>query len=493
MPFQDVQEIQLGPTKAKIHTGLFINNEFVASQSGKTFPSINPATGDVIVEVQEADKADVDIAVRAAQAAAEGWQKVPGAERGKLLWKLADLVERDREFLATLEALDNGKKVHVAKAGDLGGIIATLRYYAGWADKIHGKVMMDEPNFFNYTRHEPYGVCGAIIPWNFPALMLAWKLAPALATGNCLVLKSSEKTPLSALQIAALVKEAGFPPGVFAVLSGFGPGAGQAIIEHPDILKVAFTGSGRTGRRIIEASSKSNLKKVSLELGGKSPAIVFEDADLPAAVKWTNDGVFRNMGQVCAAGTRIYVQKSIAEEYMKLFKEMTSKIKPSDQFNTDSTHGPQVDSIQFETIMKYIEIGKTEGKLVAGGNRVGDKGYFIEPTIFTDVPETARIMREEIFGPVAAINTFETEEEVIKRANDTSYGLYSAVFTKDVNRAIRVANAIQAGTVTVNSYGAGGGVQMPFGGFKESGQGRELGIYALDLWTQVKSVKINLA
>ncbi|KAI8999720.1 indole-3-acetaldehyde dehydrogenase [Hyaloraphidium curvatum] len=489
--FNDIVEIDLNGTKTPIHTGLFINGQFVKSKSGKTFPTINPATGDINAEVQEADKEDVDAAVAASKAALKGWSKVSGAERGKLLWKLADLIERDVAKLSALESLDNGAHASLG-AALVGGAPACLRYFAGWADKIHGKVMMDEPGFMNFTRHEPYGVCGAIIPWNAPLLMLIWKLGPALACGNCITVKSSEKTPLTALQVAALVKEAGIPDGVVNIISGYGPTAGQAIIMHPDIHKVAFTGSGRTGRRLLEASAASNLKKVSLELGGKSPSIVFADADLDAAVQWTNMGMFAHNGQICVASTRVYVEESIADKFLEKYKAMTAAQRPGNQFDSTSAHGSIVDEIQFNNVMKYIETGKTEAKLIQGGNRVGEKGFFIEPTIFTEVPETAKIMREEIFGPVVAINTFKTEEDALERANNTNYGLGAAVFTRDINKAIRVSAGLQAGTVWVNCYQVVNN-STPFGGYKESGQGRELGEYALELWTQVKAVKINLS
>jgi len=495
MAFDDLVEIAFGDSgiKRKVHTGLFINNEYVPSVSGKKMPTINPATGEVIVELYEADKADVDKAVQAAKAALPGWHKVDGASRGMLLWKLADLIEKNVKELVELESLDNGKTTKDSASIDLPGVIGCLRYYAGWADKIHGKVMMDTPGFMNYTRHEPLGVVGQIIPWNFPLLMAAWKIGPAIACGNVIVMKSSEKTPLSLLALGDLIKEAGFPPGVINLLSGYGPTAGQAIAEHPEIRKVAFTGSTRTGRRIAEAAAKSNLKKVSLELGGKSPAVVFDDANLDQAVFWCNLGIFFNHGQVCCASSRVYVQEGVYEKFLEKYKAMAEGIKVGSQFGAETNQGPQVDEIQFNHIMRYIDHGIKEDKarLVTGGKRVGDKGYFVAPTIFADVKEDAKIMQEEIFGPVVAVNTFKTEEEIIRRANTTTYGLAAAVFTTDVNRAIRVSNALEAGTIWVNCYNALGHT-TPFGGFKESGWGRELGEYALELYTEVKTVKINL-
>ncbi|CAG8547329.1 27061_t:CDS:2 [Dentiscutata erythropus] len=472
----------------KAYTGLFINNEFVDSVDCKRFETINPATGQVITSVVEASEKDVDIAVEAAtKAFNEKWIYIGGQERGRLINKLADLIERDTDELAALESLDNGKACTIAKSEDLPAVIAVFRYFAGWCDKIHGKVIETQTDKFCYTRHEPIGVCGAIIPWNYPLLMLAWKLGPALACGNAVVLKSSELTPLTALKVAALFREAGFPKGVVNILSGFGSPAGSAIAHHMKIDKVAFT-----GRSILKASADSNLKKVSLELGGKSPNIIFADSDLEDAVKWSYQGIFSNHGQCCCAGSRVYVEDSIYDKFVEKFKVYAENLKVGDPFHEDTFQGPQVSQRQFDRIMSYIESGKKEGAtLLLGGKRHGDKGYFICPTIFTDVNENMKIMQEEIFGPVVAIAKFKTVDEVIEKAHLTKYGLAAAVFTKDISRAIKVSNALRAGTVWVNCYNVVN-ANAPFGGFKESGFGRELGKYALELYTQVKTVQINL-
>ena len=435
---------------------------------------------------------DVDVAVAAARKALNTtWAAVTPSERGSLLTKLADLFDEHVDTLAAIEALDNGKALSMAKI-DVGLSSGCLRYYGGWADKIHGKVIDTDPDTFNYTRHEPVGVCGQIIPWNFPLLMWAWKIGPAIATGNTVVLKTAEQTPLSGLYACTLVEKAGIPAGVVNVLSGFGKTAGAAIASHMDIDKVAFTGSTIVGRSILQASAKSNLKKVTLELGGKSPNIVFNDANLEDAISWVNFGIFFNHGQCCCAGSRIYVQSGIYDKFIEAFKARTSKNVVGDPFAADTFQGPQVSQLQFDRIMAYIKSGKEAGaKVETGGERKGDKGYFIEPTIFSGVSEDMKIMKEEIFGPVCSISKFETEDEAIKSGNETTYGLAAAIHTTDLNTAIRVANKLKAGTVWVNNYNLLSH-QVPFGGFKESGIGRELGKYALANYTQVKSVRIRL-
>ncbi|GAQ03020.1 aldehyde dehydrogenase [Aspergillus lentulus] len=471
--------------------GLFINNEFVKGVEGKTFETINPATEQPIVAVHEATEKDVDIAVAAARKAFEGpWRQVTPSDRGRMLTKLADLMERDIETLAAIEALDNGKAFSIAKL-DMAGAAGCIRYYAGWADKIHGQTIDINPETLSYTRHEPIGVCGQIIPWNFPMLMWSWKIGPAVATGNTVVLKTAEQTPLSALYAAKLIKEAGFPPGVINIISGFGRTAGAAIASHMDIDKVAFTGSTLVGRNILQAAAKSNLKKVTLELGGKSPNIVFEDADIENALKWASFGIYFNHGQCCCAGSRILVQESIYEKFLARFKERSEQNKVGDPFDPQTFQGPQVSQLQFDRIMGYIQDGKQAGaRVVTGGERLGDKGYFIKPTIFADVNGDMKIVQEEIFGPVCTVQKFSTEEEAIKLANSTNYGLASAVHTKNINTAIRVSNAIKAGSVWVNNYNMIF-PQAPFGGYKESGLGRELGSYALENYTQVKTVHIR--
>ncbi|KAL6793640.1 aldehyde dehydrogenase domain-containing protein [Trichoderma sp. SZMC 28013] len=472
--------------------GLFINNEWVEGVDKKKFEVVNPATEEVITSVCEGTEKDVDLAVAAARKAFNTtWRKVAPGERGRLMLKLADLAEKNLDLLAAVESLDNGKSITMAR-GDVGAVVGCIRYYGGWADKIEGKTLDIAPDMFNYTRHEPLGVCGQIIPWNFPLLMLAWKIGPALATGNTIVMKTAEQTPLSALVFANLVKEAGFPPGVFNLISGFGKTAGAAISAHMDIDKVAFTGSTVVGRTIMKAAAASNLKKVTLELGGKSPNIVFNDADIEQAISWVNFGIYFNHGQTCCAGTRIFVQEGIYDKFLEAFKKRALANKVGDPFHHETFQGPQVSQLQFDRIMGYIQSGKEEGATVEiGGERHGEKGYFIQPTVFSNVTADMKIMREEIFGPVAAIAKFKDEEEVIQMGNDSNYGLAAAVHTRDLNTAIRVSNEIQAGTVWVNCYNLLHH-QMPFGGYKESGIGRELGEAALANYTQNKSVAIRL-
>ncbi|KAI0130371.1 aldehyde dehydrogenase [Xylariales sp. AK1849] len=473
-------------------TGLFINNEWVEGVDKKTFEVINPSTEEVIVSVAEATEKDVDIAVSAARKAFEnGWRtSVPGT-RAKYLLNLADLVEKNLELLAAVESLDNGKSITMAK-GDVGAVAGAIRYYGGWADKIEGKTIDTNPDTFTYTRQEPIGVCAQIIPWNFPLLMLAWKIGPALATANTVVMKTAEQTPLSALVFCNLIKEAGFPPGVFNLISGFGKVAGAALSSHMDVDKIAFTGSTLVGRTIMKAAASSNLKKVTLELGGKSPNIVFNDADIEQAISWVNFGIYFNHGQCCCAGSRIYVQEGIYDKFIESFKKRALSNKVGDPFHNETFQGPQVSQLQYDRIMGYIEEGKKEGaKVETGGERHGDKGYFIKPTIFSDVTHDMKIMQEEIFGPVCTIAKFSTEDEVIGHGNNSTYGLAAAVHTKDLNTAIRVSNALRAGTVWVNSYNMLHH-QVPFGGYKESGIGRELGEAALANYTQTKSVSIRL-
>ncbi|CAG8484236.1 1746_t:CDS:2 [Cetraspora pellucida] len=438
----------------KVETGLFINNAFVESVDKKCFETINPSTGKAIATVSEASSKDVDLTVEAATNAFYNvWRFVDGKERGRLLNKLADLIERDTEELAALETLDNGQTISTAKFIDIGHSIDCYRYFAGWADKIHGKVIETDPSKFAYTRHEPLGVCAAIIPWNFPILMQAWKMAPALACGNTVILKPSEMTPLGALKVAALCKEAGFPEGVVNVLNGYGPITGAAIAKHMKIDKISFTGSNATGRFLLKAASESNLKKVSLELGGKSPNIIFADADLDQAVRWAHMGIFFNHGQCCSAGSRVYVQDSIYDEFLTKFKAMTESNKIGDPFAADTFQGPQISQVQLDRIMNYIECGKKEGAtLLMGGERHGNEGYFIKPTVFTDTNENMTIMQDEIFGPVVAISKFSTMEEVIEKAHLTKYGLAAAVFTKDITRAVKLSNELRAGTVWVNEH-----------------------------------------
>ncbi len=473
---------------------LLINNEWVDAKSKKTFETINPATGEAICEVAEADAADVELAVRAARAAFETgpWRTTAASRRGALLYRLADLIEENIQEIAELETLDNGKPLNDALNADLPLTIACYRYYAGWADKVHGKTIPINGPYFCYTRHEPIGVVGQIIPWNFPLLMQAWKLGPALATGNTVVMKPAEQTPLTALRIGELLVEAGFPAGVVNILPGYGPTAGAAISRHMDVDKVAFTGSTEVGHLIMEAAAKSNLKNVTLELGGKSPNIVFADADMDQAVEGSHFGLFFNQGQCCCAGSRLFVEDKCYDAFVEKAVKRAKQRKVGDPFDTRTEQGPQVDKEQFEKVMGYIESGRKQGaKLLCGGGRVGDRGYFIEPTIFTDVKDDMKIAKEEIFGPVMSIIRFKSIDEVVKRANATNYGLAAAVWTRDITKAHAIANGVRAGTVWVNCYDVFDAA-APFGGFKMSGIGRELGEYGLQQYTEVKTVTVKL-
>ena len=486
------------PTERRValpSTKLLINNRWVPSESGKTFGTINPATGEEICQVAEADVADVNkavVAARAAFAPKSPWRRMSAAERGKLLNRLADLVEKHSDELAKLEALDNGKPYAVAKAADLPLAVACYRYYAGWADKVQGKTIPIGNDYFCYTRHEPVGVVGQIIPWNFPILMQAWKLAPALATGNTVVMKPAEQTPLTALRVMELIVEAGFPEGVVNMLPGYGPTAGAAIARHMDVDKVAFTGSTEVGHLIMEAAAQTNLKRVTLELGGKSPNIVFADADLDAAIEGSHFGLFFNQGQCCCAGSRVFVEEKAYDQFVERSGARAKARTVGDPFDPKTEQGPQVDDVQFEKVMAFIESGKKEGAtLVAGGSRSGDSGYFVEPTVFADVRDNMRIAEEEIFGPVMSIIKFKDIEEVSERANKTMYGLAAGVWTRDISKALAIANNVRAGTVWVNCYDVFDAA-APFGGFKQSGIGRELGEYGLQQYTEVKTVTVKL-
>ncbi len=483
-------------TRAAINqTKILIGNKFVDSVSGKTFETANPATGDVLVEVAEGDAADVDLAVKAARKAFHPkapWRRMAASERGKLLNRLADLIEQNIEELATLESLDNGKPRHVARTADLPLVIACYRYYAGWADKVQGKTIPVNGDFFCYTRHEPVGVVGQIIPWNFPLLMQAWKLAPALACGNTVVLKPAEQTPLTALRIGELIVEAGFPEGVVNIVPGYGPTAGGAISSHMDIDKVAFTGSTEVGKMIMKAASDSNLKRITLELGGKSPNIVFADSDMVQAVEGSHFALFFNQGQCCCAGSRVFVEEKAYDEFVQRSVERAKKRTVGDPLDRKTEQGPQVDREQFDKILSYVESGKQEGaNLLCGGERVGDKGYFVAPTVFTDVKDEMKIAQEEIFGPVMSVMKFKDMDELVERANKTIYGLAAAVWTRDIGKAHHVANNVRAGTVWVNCYDVFDAA-APFGGFKQSGIGRELGEYGLQQYSEIKTVTIKL-
>jgi aldehyde dehydrogenase (NAD+) len=410
------------------------------------------------------------------------------SERGRIMYKLADLIESHKEELAALESLDNGKPYLDALNADLPLTIKAFRYYAGWADKIQGKTIPIDGDYFCYTRHEPVGVVGQIIPWNFPLLMLAWKWGPALATGCTMVLKPAEQTPLSALRVAQLALEAGIPNGVINVVPGFGPTAGAALTSHMDVDKVAFTGEHTTGRLIMEAAARSNLKRVSLELGGKSPNIIFADADLDAAVEGAHFGLFFNQGQCCCAGSRLFVEEKVHDEVVARLVDRSRKARMGDPFDPATTQGPQVSREQQERILRYIAVGQKEGaNMLVGGKAPTGDGYFVEPTVFDNVTDSMTIAREEIFGPVMNILTFKDIEEVTRRGNDTQFGLAAAVWTRDIRKAHHIAHNLRAGTVWVNCYDIFDAA-APFGGFKMSGIGRELGEYALQLYTEVKTV-----
>ncbi|KIP06630.1 hypothetical protein PHLGIDRAFT_128196 [Phlebiopsis gigantea 11061_1 CR5-6] len=474
-----------------VNTGLFINGQWLNSLNGDVIVVINPADGETLTEVAAGNAADIDLAVQAAKRAFKTvWGlKTPGHERGRLLCKLADLIEKNHDSIAAIEALDAGKHFNDVRRIDVQNSIYLFRYYAGWADKNHGKTIETSGAKFAYTRHEPIGVVGLISPWNYPLVLACGKLAPALAAGNTVVLKPPEVTPLSALMLAALVKEAGFPDGVVNIVTGYGSTAGQALIAHHDVGKISFTGSTPVGRKIMETSAKTNLKRLTLELGGKNAVIIFDDADLEQALKWTVMGVF---GQVCAASSRVFVQEGIYDAFMERFVAAVNSMRLGDGFRADVDQGPVVSQEHLDRVLNYIESGKREGaRLVTGGTRAGGSGFFIKPTIFTDVRPEMKIVRDEIFGPVGVVAKFKTEEEAIEFANDTFYGLTGYFFTQDLNRAIRVSNALEVGSVYVNStlFNA---PQVPFGGFKQSGQGKELGEHALETFTQVKAVHINL-
>ncbi|KMP07074.1 mitochondrial aldehyde dehydrogenase [Coccidioides posadasii str. Silveira] len=478
--------------------GLFINNEFVAAKSGQKITSINPTNEAEIASVHAAGAEDVDIAVKAAKKALKdpSWKELPPTDRGKLMVKLAELVEQHIETLATIEAWDNGKPYSVAVSEDCVEVAETLRFYGGFADKVYGSTISTSPAKFAYTLRQPIGVVGQIIPWNYPLAMAAWKLGPALACGNTVVLKPAEQTPLSILYFANLIKEAGFPPGVVNILNGFGKDAGAAIASHLDIDKIAFTGSTATGRQIMKMAAV-NMKNITLETGGKSPLLVFGDADLEQAAKWAHIGIMSNMGQICTATSRILVQDTVYDKFVAQFKEVVaSTSKVGDPFADDTFQGPQVTKAQYDRVLSYIESGKSEGaKLESGGvphKNVGDgKGFFIEPTIFTNVNDNMKIYREEVFGPFVVIAKFSTEEEALSKANDTTYGLGAAVFTRDIERAHRVAAEIEAGMVWINSSNDSD-FRVPFGGVKQSGIGRELGEAGLEAYSQTKAVHVNM-
>lgn len=479
--------------QAEIETRLFINGKFVESSDKKTFTLKSPTTHEEVAQVYEATDRDTDDAVAAARAAFPAWSALGPKERGAYFTKLATLVRESSAELARLEALSMGRPV--SGYFDAFAAADTFDHYAEAGVYAHGQSSLNTPGFVNITLRQPYGVVAAIIPWNVPLLFFANKSAPALAAGNTVVVKSSEKAPLTSAKMATLIEKAGFPPGVINVISGHGAVSGATLSSHMDVRALSFTGSGRTGRLIQIAAAKSNLKNVILELGGKSPAIVFEDADIEDAVTGTQFSVQWNSGQVCMANSRIYVQDTIADRFIDAFKKTFGAVSAGDPLEPGTNHGPQADEVQYQNVRRYIEQGKSTGELILGGEPAESdgKGYFVSPTIFKNQPEDAVIMKEEVFGPVVNINVFNTEEEAIQKANDTEFGLYAAVYTKDINRAMRLAKALEAGTVGINCTSPTGGRDMPFGGYKASGIGREGIGYTLDNFLETKSVLVKIA
>jgi acyl-CoA reductase-like NAD-dependent aldehyde dehydrogenase len=474
---------------------MLIDGKWVDSASGKTFKTVDPSTEEALAEIPDGGAEDVDRAVRAARRAFESgpWPSMTASARGRALWKLADLIETHAEEFAQLETLDNGKPLAVARAADIPLVVDHFRYYAGWATKVEGETIpVSVPNMLTYTLREPVGVVGQIIPWNFPLLMLAWKLGAALACGNTVVLKPAEQTPLSALRFGELLDEAGIPPGVVNIVTGFGETAGAPMVTHPGIDKIAFTGSTEVGKSIMSAAS-GTLKRVSLELGGKSPNIVFADADLDAAAEGAAAAIYFNHGQCCCAGSRLYIEQKVYERVMPKLIDYSEKIQLGPGLDPATQMGPLVSSEQFERVTGFLASGKTEGaKLATGGGRPSrfDKGYFVAPTVFTDVRPDMKVVREEIFGPVVCAIPFKDPEDVVRAGNESTYGLAAAVWTRDINKAHRAARLLKAGTVWVNCYNQFDAA-APFGGYKQSGFGREMGKAALDLYTQIKTVWVN--
>jgi phenylacetaldehyde dehydrogenase len=475
---------------------LLVGGRWQDAASGKTFSTLDPATGEVLAEVAEGDREDVERAVRAARSAFESgpWPSLTPSERGRLLWKLADLLEAHTEEFAQLETLDNGKPLTVSRVADVPLAVDLLRYMAGWATKIEGStipISMPGAEFLAYTLREPVGVVGQIIPWNFPLLMAAWKLGPALAAGCSVVLKPAEQTPLSALRLGELVCEAGFPDGVVNVVPGYGETAGAALAAHPGVDKVAFTGSTEVGKLIVQAAA-GNLKKVSLELGGKSPNVVLGDADLDGAIAGAANAIFFNHGQCCCAGSRLFVEEPLFDRVVEGVAEQARAIQVGPGLDPGTQMGPLVSQEQLERVCGYLDSGREEGaRAVVGGARVGDQGYFVAPTVLVDTKPDMKVIREEIFGPVVAAVPFRSPEEVLLTANDSVYGLAAAVWTRDIGKAHRIARGLRAGTVWINCYNVFDAA-MPFGGYKQSGWGREMGREVLELYTEVKSVCAQL-
>ncbi|MSR36089.1 MAG: aldehyde dehydrogenase family protein [Gemmatimonadetes bacterium] len=479
-----------------MRTQLWIDGQWSDAASGETFSTENPATGEVLAQVAAGDAADINRAVAAARAAFRdpAWRRMNPHRRAELLWALSDLIEANAEELALLETLDNGKPLFESREVDLPSVVENFRYFAGIADKLHGETIPVAGSFLNYTLREPLGVVGCIIPWNFPLSMAVWKAAPALACGNTVVLKPAEQTPLSALRLGELAGEAGFPPGVLNVVPGFGETAGAALVRHPGVDAISFTGSTEVGRVVMRDAAET-LKKVSLELGGKSPNIVFADADLGAAVKGAASGIYYGKGEVCAAGSRVLVERAVYDEFVERFRARSERATVGDPMDPGTRIGALVSEAQLERVLGYVERGRAEGaRLVTGGRRVQVKGrgWFVEPTVFADVLPSMTIAREEIFGPVAAVMPFDDLEDAVAKANDTHFGLAAGVWTRDVAKAHRMAEELEAGTVWINSYNQYDSAS-PFGGYKQSGFGRDLGWgSALEKYTQVKSVWVAL-